>query len=327
MTETPATAAETLTITHCRESGTLIEGTAKGDGSNTVLKASGWRWSRNLGTWYVPHSRDRAARDHLINTTAEQLRAAGFTVETDIDDTARPAAEVEQDKAQRARDRAEALANKANRRAAAADQAQDSARAAAARLPEGGEPIKIGHHSENRHRNAIDKANRATRRAIDADKDAQEAAERADTAAQATARRHNPVTVANRIQALQADKRRAERRLNGHTRTLFTQGESRYVESHEPAQGSTAERLREYITELTDQITHWEGIRAEQIAAGEATNYSRETIRKGDQVKFRGTWYEVRRVNPKSVTIPSMIGGSWTDTVVYHELSGHRPAA
>mgnify|MGYP001793418424 CR=1 FL=1 len=65
-------------ITHSREAGTLIEGTAKGDGSNIILKASGWCWSRNLGTWYVPNSRDRGARGHIINGTAEQLRAAGF---------------------------------------------------------------------------------------------------------------------------------------------------------------------------------------------------------------------------------------------------------
>lgn len=314
-------------ITHSREAGTLIQGTAKGDGSNLVLKAGGWRWSRNLGTWYVPNTRDRAARGHVINHTAEQLRAAGFTVEVDIDDTARPAAEVEQDKATRAGERAEALATKAERRAAAAGQAQDSASAADARLPEGGEPIKIGHHSESRHRNALARADRATRRAIDAGTEAAQAAEQAETAALATVRRYNPVTVANRIQALQADKRRAERQLTGHSRTLFTVGEQRYTEECAPTQGDAAERLRARIQELEDQINHWEGVRAEQIAAGDANDYGPENITKGDQVKFRGSWYEVRRVNRKTVTIPSMVGGSWTDTVPYHELSGHQPAA
>lgn len=314
-------------ITHSRKTGTLIEGTAKGDGSNIILKAGGWRWSRNLGTWYVPNTRDRAARGHLINSTAEQLRAAGFIVDVDIDDTARPAAEVEQDKAERAGERAEALAAKAERKATAAEQAQEAERKATARLPEGGEPIKIGHHSETRHRNAIAKADRATRRAIDAGTEAKQAAARAETAALATVRRFNPVTVANRIETLQADKRRAERRLNGHTRTVFTVGEQRYTESQDPAQGGAAELLRARIQELTDQINHWEGVRAEQVSAGQANNYGPENISKGDHVKFRGSWYEVRRVNRKSVTIPSMVGGGWTDTVPYHELSGHQPAA
>lgn len=314
-------------ITHSHEIGTLIQGTAKGDGSNLILKAGGWRWSRNLGTWYVPNTRDRAARGHIINHTAEQLRTAGFTVDVEIDDTARPAAEVEQDKAARAGERAEALAAKAVRRAAAADQAQESARAANARLPEGGEPIKIGHHSEGRHRNALARADRATRHAIDADNEATQAAERAETAALVTLRRYNPVTVANRIQTLQADKRRAERQLTGHSRTLFTTGEQRYTEECAPTHGEAAERLRARIEELEDQISHWEGVRAEQIAAGDANNYSTENVTKGDQVKFRGSWYEVRRVNKKTVTIPAMVGGSWTDTVAYHELSGHQTAA
>lgn len=314
-------------ITHTREAGTLIEGTAKGDGSNAVLKAAGWRWSRSLGTWYVPHTRDRAARRHLINDTAEQLREAGFAVEIEINDVARPAAAVEHDKAHRAGERAEALAARAERRESAAERAQQLARAADARLPEGGEPIKIGHHSEGRHRNAIARANRATRRAIAADQEARQAAEQAETAALATIRRYNPVTVANRLETLGADLRRAERQLNGNTRTLCKMGDTRYVEASEPAQGEYAERLQVRIQELRDQISYWEGVRAEQIAAGMAGNYGPETINKGDQVKFRGSWYEVRRVNRKTVTIPSMVGGSWTDTVPYHELSGHQPAA
>ena len=314
-------------ITHSREAGTLIQGTAKGDSSNLILKACGWRWSRNLGTWYIPNTRDRDARSHIISHTAEQLRAAGFAVEVEIDDTARPTAEVEYDKAVRAGERAEALATKAARRAAAADQEQASARAADARLPEGGEPIKVGHHSEGRHRSAIARADRATRRAIDAEAEAGQAAERAKTAALATVRRYNPVTVANRIQTLHADKRRAERKLTGHSRTLFTVGERRYTDEYAPTQEEAAERLRARIQDLEDQINHWEGVRAEQIAAGDANNYGPENVTNGDQVKFRGSWYEVRRVNRKTVTIPSMVGGSWTDTVAYHELSGHQPAA
>lgn len=221
-------------------------------------------------------------RRHIICHTAEQLRTAGFTVEVEIDDTARPAAEVEQEKAARAGERAEALTTKAECRAAAADQAQASARAADARLPEGGEPIKIGHYSEGRHCNALARADRATRRAIDADTEATQAAERAETAALATVRRYNPATVANRIQTLQADKRRAERQLTGHSRTLFTIGEQRYTEECVPTQGEAAERLRARIQELEDKIKHWKGVRAEQITAGDANNYGPENVIKGD---------------------------------------------
>lgn len=57
-------------------------------------------------------------------------------------------------------------------------------------LPWGGEPIKIGHHSESRHRNAIDRAHRSMGKSIDADHDAAEAYRRAETAAHATAARY-----------------------------------------------------------------------------------------------------------------------------------------
>ena len=83
-----------LTITHTHAEGTLIGGTTRGDGSAEILKPQRWRWSRNLGAWYVPQSRDRLARRAQINSTAAALRAAGFTVEVDIDDDYRPTAQV-----------------------------------------------------------------------------------------------------------------------------------------------------------------------------------------------------------------------------------------
>ena len=48
-------------ITHTPAGGTILEGTTKGDGTNHILKTCGpWRWSRNLGAWYIPRSRDTA---------------------------------------------------------------------------------------------------------------------------------------------------------------------------------------------------------------------------------------------------------------------------
>jgi hypothetical protein len=46
---------------------------------------------------YIPLSRDRLPRDHIITRTCEALRAAGFEVDTQIDRTHRPTAEVEAD--------------------------------------------------------------------------------------------------------------------------------------------------------------------------------------------------------------------------------------
>ncbi len=132
-----------LTITHTREAGTLIDGTERGDGTNVVLKAHRWRFSRNLGTWYVPQSRDRAAKVRTIETTAAALREAGYDVQVTIDDTARAAAVVEADKIARQAARADALAAKADRKAGAADAAYARHEAAVERLPEGGSRSRL----------------------------------------------------------------------------------------------------------------------------------------------------------------------------------------
>ena len=112
-----------LTITHTHAEGTLIDGSSRGDGSAEILKAQRWRWSRNLGSWYIPQSRDRRAKLPQINATAAALRAAGFTVELDIDDTYRPIACVEADKIARQAARVDALDAKADRKAGTAEAA------------------------------------------------------------------------------------------------------------------------------------------------------------------------------------------------------------
>ena len=318
----------TITITHTPDAGTLVEGTSRGDGTNTVLKANGFRWFRTLGLWGIAGSRDRDPHRAKITAAADALRAAGHDVEIDIDARHRDPATVEADRAARAGDRAGALAAKADRRREQADTAWDADRAATAALPPGGEPIHVGHHSETRHRNAIDKAHRAMGRAVTAERDAVEIARRADVATRATDHRYNPVTVKNRIDGLEADQRADQRALDGHTRTAFTMGDgTKVLDVTEPATGEHRETLTARIAARADDIAYWAEIREQQIAAGQATDYSRETIAPGDLVCYRRQWYPVRRANAKTVSIPSIVGGSWTDTIGYHKLSGHRPAS
>lgn len=318
----------TITITHTPADGTLVEGTTRGDGTNTVLKANGFRWFRTLGLWGIAGSRDRDPNRAKITAAADALRAAGHDVELDIDDRRRDPGTVEADRAARAEDRAAALAAKADRRREQADAAWDADRRATAALPPGGEPIKVGHHSETRHRNAIGSAHRAMGRAVTAERDAVETARRADVATRATDHRYNPVTVKNRIDGLEADQRADQRALDGHTRTAFTMGDgTKVLDVTDPATGEYRETLTARMTARADDIAYWVEIREQQIAAGQATDYSRDTIAAGDQVCYRGQWYSVRRANAKTVSIPSIVGGSWTDTIGYHKLSGHRPAS
>lgn len=317
-----------LTITHTHAEGTLIEGTARGDGSSDVLKAQRWRWSRNLGSWYIPHSRDRLAKLPQISSTVTALRAAGFEVDIQIDDTYRPTAEVESDKIARQEGRVEALDAKADRKAGVAEAAWDAERAAYAALPEGGEPIKIGHHSERRHRNAVDKAWNKLGRAVLSEREAARARGRADAAAATTDSRYAPFAVARRITKLAAELRGHERSRDGYTRTLFTNSQTgqKYVEPHEPAQGAHRERVLEEIARVSDELSYWEGVRAQHIADGKVTEFSRDVVTKGDQVHYIGRWNEVVRVNAKSVAIRSIVGGSWTDRIPYEEIRALRTA-
>lgn len=304
----------TLTITHTHEAGTLIEGTSRGDGTADVLKRVGWRWGRSIAAWYVPNSRDHLPHHFKINRTVTALQAAGFEVDTELSMEHRPTAEVEAGKIARQADRVDALDAKAERKADADDAAWSRVESAMARLPEGGEPIHVGHHSEGRHRNAIAKADTAMRRSVEASRDAEHARGRAEAASYTTDRRYRPVTVANRIETLGAEIRKMERQITGpvfdHT--------SGIREATPDEHARRLARLTPYIEEKRDQVAYWEGVRAAQVETGKATGYSRESVQKGDRVKVRGHWYAVVRVNAKTVSVQTEY--SWTDTVPYAEL-------
>jgi len=320
ITTSPSDDAESsaLTITHTHEEGTLIEGTSRGDGTAEILKREGWRWGRSIGAWYVPHSRDRLPNPWKIQRTVAALRVAGFSVAMSIATDIRPTADVEAAKIERQADRVDALDAKAERKAAAEVAADERAAAAHRRLPEGGEPIKVGHHSEGRHRNAIAKARAALGQSVEASRDAERARGRADAARITTDARYSPVTVGNRIETLGAELRKLERRLT----EAVHDSERGYRPGTAEEQARHTENLAPYIEEKRDQVAYWEGVRAEQIAIGRATGHHRTTVQKGDLVKIRGSWHRVVRVNPKTVSVET--GYTWTDTAPYAQIQDLR---
>lgn len=311
---------QTLTITHSPAEGTMIDGTEKGDGTSQVLKAHGWRWGRSIGAWFVPMSRDKTPKRHVINATAAALKAAGFVVTVSLDVTEPDPAEVEARKLQREADRAEALAAKTERKQATAVQAWTRADAAHEALPPMGEPIKVGHHSESRHRRAHERSWNTMGKAIEADREAEDAARSAKIAARATKARHNPVTVANRIQKLEAEVRKIERTIAGRTEMRGTE-ESGYRLTLIKPEGERRERLQARHAGRTADLEFWRNVRDEQIAEGKATNYGPQTVAKGDAVKIRDHWHRVVRANAKSVTVETEY--SWTDRAPWHEVQDH----
>ncbi|MBA5846338.1 DUF3560 domain-containing protein [Gordonia amicalis] len=319
-----------ITITHTAADGTLADGMVRGDGTYEILRANGFRWFRSLGMMGIQSSRDRQPNEYKINRAARALDEAGHTVTVEIDRTHRDPAQVEADRAARQADRVAALENKADRRAADAEAAWTAEQRATAALPPGGEPVKVGHHSEGRHRRAIDRAHNTLGKAVAADREADHAANRAESAARTTELRYNPVTVPNRIDKLEAEQRADQRALDGHTRTLFTDGRGvKHVEKTTAATGEYRERLIARMAERAATITHWKGVRAAQIADGKTGDYSPDTITAGDLVKIRHHgWTPVLRTNKKTVSVqtPAPFGGRLIrHTVPYPEIQGHRP--
>lgn len=318
----------TLSIVHNHEQGTLLTGTSRGDRhALDVLRAQGWRWSRHLEAWYVRGSRDRSARRAAIESTATALRSTGYAVSVDIDDTARPPEQVEADRAARQQERVAALETKADRKAAVAEAKHDREAQLHAALPPLGEPIKIGHHSERRHRNALKKSWAALGAAVEADKTAEQARRRAESAATTTQARFAPVVVANRIKKLEAEQRADERRLAGNTRTLYRIAGVPVVETTEPAAGARREQIQERMRERGAAIEYWTSIRAEQVDAGVARDFGSHNIDKGNLVERKGLWYVVVRVNKKSVTVADRYLTAGTGLIPFQEISAVKPAA
>ncbi|MFI5783150.1 DUF3560 domain-containing protein [Nocardia sp. NPDC051570] len=310
----------TLAITHTAAEGTLLAGTQRGDGTYEVMTevknlVGHWKWARSLQQWIIHASRDRQPKDYYIQVAAKALRDAGYTVELRIDRAARPAFEAETARAEQQQDRVAALEAKADRRASKAAAADTAHQRAADRVPPMGEPIKIGHHSEHRHRRSIERAWDALGRSVEADKAAARAQGRAESASRTTELRYAPVTVANRIATLEAEQRADQRILDGGKR-----GRAPYIYVEPPASGEYRDRVQARMTQRAGEIEYWKGIRAEQIASGQATGYSRNDINKGDAINYRGRWHEVVRVNAKSVTVDSLYIPGCTGTVPYHEI-------
>ena len=275
-----------LTIRHTHKSGTQIEGTAKGDGTGPILKAHGWRWGRSITSWYIQNTRDRDAVTWKIERTATALRVAGFDVEVEIDNTARPYEEVEADKQERLEARAEALDAKADRRDAQADAAEARRLELLKRVPEGGEPIKIGHHSQKRHEKAIDNAWNALGKSVMADREADEAHRRAEACRANVDYRQKPVVIARRIQKLKKEAAKWQKSIDSMA-----------------ARGEVSERHNEGLRREQEQIAYWEEIHAQHIADGLFKVYTRDDVKPGDWVKIKGRWDLVHKANPKTCAV------------------------
>lgn len=306
-----------ISITHTPADGTLVGDTSRGDGAGDILKAHGFRWSSQIGCWYLPHSRDNAPKLAVITRVAAALREAEFKLEVDVDTLPRDTQDAEDDRTRRRTSRAERLDKRAARAAATSAAAEAQAREISAQIPFG-QPILIGHHSEGRYRRDLDKIDKLHRAEFESQQAANELARKAAASRAAEALRKNPLAVNRKVAALVVQRDKVKRSLEGyqnHLRDVFP-----------PAAGTHREQLESNLAYIDDQLRFWRGVHQAQVDAGEVTEYGPDVIAKGDSVLYRGRWYEVIRSNPKSVSVIHPDGGSWRETIPYHQLSDHRRA-
>ena len=166
--------------------------------------------------------------------------------------------------------------------------------------------------------------------------EAADADAKATAASHTTAGRYSVVTVANRIKKIETEIRAIGRQINGTDNPLKTSfSEAGAIKAAEMtgscvanflyATGARLERLGAELADQSDQLNYWTDVRAEQIASGQATDFSKATVHKGDAVLIRGGWRRVVRANAKTVSCETSY--SWTDSSPYAEIKALRTAA
>lgn len=139
------------------------------------------------------------------------------------------------------------------------------------------------------------------------------------------ARRENPRRVMRRVETLQADLRRVQRGLDGHTRNFLRHDGSLYAQDvTPPASGLGREQLLLEKAHLEGQIGYWQEFLDKEIAAGRFNPVDLSSIKPGDRIKYWRGWSTVVKVNRVTVSVES--GYSWPDKVKVDEITGHQPA-
>lgn len=161
---------------------------------------------------------------------------------------------------------------------------------------------------------------RALHNSVEADRAAERARARADIARRAAEGKVSAQGVVARLEQLRKRHRQIRRRIDGSSHT-FAGG---YVETTSPATGENAKRLQMELEQVENEITYWQGLRDAQVASGEVSNFMRESVQRGDWVLYRRDWYEVIRVNPKSVSVRGRFNSA---TILYARIEDRAEAA
>lgn len=282
--ETPAA----IVVDHTGD-GTLVHGTTREDKDVIqALKTAGFKWSRNLDAWYLPRTWGEATRDLRV-IQLERALGDKITVQRGNRSKSGTADDWVENRIERGEARADRLEARSERHSAEADALHAKSDAAVAGIPFG-QPILIGHHSERRHRNALDKSWRDMGKAVEAGKQARQDASAAESARFNAANHDRPVRINRRLIRNETELRKLDRALAAQRPRPFTQSMTDWQE-----------RITAMRTDLAATIERDKRVLAE---SGIQT-FSKATVKVGDLVTIRGNQHRVDKANPTTVQITS----------------------
>ncbi|MFF4900481.1 DUF3560 domain-containing protein [Streptomyces sp. NPDC001068] len=297
-----------IEITHTHADGTLVDGTARGDGTGPILKSHGFRWFPSIKQWGIRGSRDQAPRRLAINAAADALRAAGHEVTVTLDDTVRDNDTVRSDRHERLEDRRTALAAKGQRLTAESAALHARSNAMVEHIPMG-QPVMPGPRGRA-HRNLLDRSINTAIKGAQAARQAEVMPARIAASRAAEARAERPDVVKRRVDRMEAELRGLDRRLAGLK--LYPAANSDAVrEQYEGERATLLERIKGDQA-LLDQARE----------EGRFGQYGRDNVHKNDLVMIRGQWRQVARANAKTVSVTT--GYSWTDKYGWEEVRALR---
>lgn len=305
-----------------------VTGSVKGNETHRSVLPRPWVWSRRAGGYVLPRSLTPMTRASRVDQFKAACDRAG--VPLDIEDTGTVQSEQERRQARAARleHRAEGHERAAVKAAAESEARWDAFRGIADGIPLG-QPILVGHHSERRHRRDIARMDGHLRKSFEANRVAELRAARAENLRRHLERGDSLVTIGNRIKTSEAEIRRLTRSLERHYLAvrLIAQGKAAAADRYgiRPSDPTWVDRQRAERVRLAAAVRLDRAAVKALQESGAVAVYSRDTIAKGDYVRVIGNqWRRVVRVNAKSVSVDT--GYSWTDTVEYHKIRGHRSA-
>lgn len=239
-------------------------------------------WSNRRNCWA---SRTKGGINRIW--FVKELTAAGFEDRGEQGERLTFAEQIE-----RQQERAEDRADRMSERARKADQeatARFNSHANQTLSAMQGEPVKVGHHSEKRHRRLIEKAwadMGAGAAAIDKRDHYRQRAETA-LATASGAEYRDRAYLDRRIHEQEAERRKLISRIE---QTADTDENAAYLD-----------RLADAVEEIDDKLGFYRAC-LEAIPQG----WTKETLKGMTHVKIRGRWEEIVKLNPTTVAVPNI---------------------